>query len=430
MSASIDDRLKMAKHETMHTSEKVTHNLNKYREWVNSFDDDFREIRTSALLLLNNDCTNHAGVLHELATLVDNGLKSARQLTTTEKAEVSKQLMGLFANTAASGSYELSAALRNIVQKNSNLFESNYGNKLNLFYKPVIGAIWKDIDHWVCSITRLQETHRSQDIQLSVPRETIEDFLLRLRNRILENCAEDMALLYDHIRLVREEAGQLLQPVIGKGLASAPPVVVYAAKADQLITSCLRIETPYQGSYPRKNFRSFIFEMRSFSMMFLLILSSFGINKYIAKNEQAKTIVFIISMTLVAIGILNTFANSHDSKIDKEEDELNKARQKIYAELKRSLNECMADWKTYVLGVFRYAMADITDEADQLIREDSKQKTDDLAAEKSRLNNLSQQLEARDRKLQELVRKSEVLKLQATEAISTFQAKLPSSAIN
>ena len=70
-----------------------------------------------------------------------------------------------------------------------------------------------------------------------------------------------------------------------------------------------------------------IIEIRSYSMMFILLVSTLGLNRTELAKSDAFTIIFYgISVSLIVIGIGATYIKFQDNKIDKLKDEVKKQK--------------------------------------------------------------------------------------------------------
>ncbi len=353
--------------------------------------------------------------IHDIKTLkafsqeILNSIKKKKETTQIEKSKVSIQMMNQLSNNSLSASYEISNTIRTITQKKISHFELSYNDSVNEFSKPVIGRLWIESNDWVNQINEISilESHRSHETILTLKEQTTNDILNKLKKRFTDFAKNDVSFLNDRIKTAQEEVKTCLHSYDIKDYIMTDINLDFEKKYNDIIRSCIRIDNPYQGSYAKKNFRSLIFEMRSFSMMFLLLLSSFGINHYIAQNEKSRMIVYMISLVLIVIGILVTFANAQDSKEERLEDEIKKAKEKMNSEIKRSVNEFILEWRGFINSSFKTAISDISLETERLIKEDTKRKNDNIVTERLKLNQLSQMLDAKDRNYQDILRKCE-----------------------
>jgi hypothetical protein len=398
----------------------------KFLEFVNGLEAEFSNIKDASKKISTNstdDVNGSAKKLQELSDLTLLTVKKKKDETFVEKARVTQQVMNQYSNNGMSASYDVSNNLRNLIQKNINHFELSYNETASKFSKPVIGSLWTESSEWLNQINEstIHELHRSHEVHLSIATDTTESVLSNLQKSLVLFAENDVTALTQKVKAVQQETKEYLESYLIKDYSPNSPKFEFTKKYEELIRSCLRIETPYQGNYTKKNFRSMIFEMRSFSMMFLLLLSSFGINQYIAKNESAKQIVFICSLTLIVVGILVSIAKAQDVKDERLEDEIKKARERIYSEIKRAVSEFISEWKNFILSHFKTEMADISAETDRLIREDTKKKSENVMAERLKLNQLSQVLDTKDRNYQELLRKCESWKLQIDSLSNELQ---------
>lgn len=410
----------------MNGNEKLTTQRDKFLEFINGMESEFGIVKEASKKFAansNKDIQQVSKELQELSDLTLTTVKKKKDETFVEKAKVTQQIMNQYSSNGMAASYDVSNNLRNLIQKNITHFELNYNETANGFSKPVIGKIWEETKEWLEEINEasLRESHRSHEVQLSLSKDTSDSIFSKLEKSLIKFAENDTVTLTQKVKEVQKETKEYLATYSINDYSPTEPKFDFSKKYEKQIQSCLRIEMRYQGSYTKRNFRSMIFEMRSFSMMFLLLLSSFGVNKYIVDKPQWQFIVFITSICLIVVGILVTFANAQDSKEDRLEDEIEKARERMISEIKRAVNEFISEWKTFVLSNFKTEMADISAETDRLLREDTKKKNDNVVADRLKLNLLSQQLDTKDRNYQELVRKCETWKMQIDSLANEIQ---------
>lgn len=410
----------------MNGNEKLTTHRDKFLEFINGMESEFGIVKEASKKFeanSNNDIQHLSKGLQELSDLTLTTVKKKKDETFVEKAKVTQQIMNQYSSNGMAASYDVSNNLRNLIQKNITHFELNYNETANGFSKPVIGKIWEETKEWLDEINEasLRESHRSHEVQLTLSKDTSDSIFSKLEKSLIKFAENDTVTLTQKVKEVQKETKEYLATYSINDYSPTEPKFEFSKKYEKQIQSCLRIEMRYQGSYTKRNFRSMIFEMRSFSMMFLLLLSSFGVNKYIVDKPQWQFIVFITSICLIVVGILVTFANAQDSKEDRLEDEIEKARERMISEIKRAVNEFISEWKTFVLSNFKTEMADISAETDRLLREDTKKKNDNVVADRLKLNLLSQQLDTKDRNYQELVRKCETWKMQIDSLANEIQ---------
>ena len=410
----------------MNGNEKLTTQRDKFLEFINGMESEFGIVKEASKKFeanSNKDIQHLSKGLQELSDLTLTTVKKKKDETFVEKAKVTQQIMNQYSSNGMAASYDVSNNLRNLIQKNITHFELNYNETANGFSKPVIGKIWEETKEWLDEINEasLRESHRSHEVQLTLSKDTSDSIFSKLEKSLIKFAENDIVTLTQKVKEVQKETKEYLATYSINDYSPSEPKFEFSKKYEKQIQSCLRIEMRYQGSYTKRNFRSMIFEMRSFSMMFLLLLSSFGVNKYIVDKPQWQFIVFITSICLIVVGILVTFANAQDSKEDRLEDEIEKARERMISEIKRAVNEFISEWKTFVLSNFKTEMADISAETDRLLREDTKKKNDNVVADRLKLNLLSQQLDTKDRNFQELVRKCETWKMQIDSLANEIQ---------
>lgn len=419
----------------MTLNEKLSDITTKFIEFINGLDTEFSSIKENAKKIATNDSADirqSAKALQQLSEQLLSTTKKKKDETFLEKSRVSQQIMNQFTGGNMSATYDVSNNLRNIIQKKTNQYERSYNDSVNDFHKPVIGSVWKEVDKWLDELTvndLFEDDSRSHEVMLTLLDDAAKKILNSLSICLSEFSDKDIVEYETQLANTQLEVKEYLESYSIAGYNLVKPAHQLKDKKNKLINSCVRIETPYQGTYQKKNFRSLIFEMRSLSMMFLLILSTLGI-KRTGNSDATKDgsifndWIFYASIGLLVVGIISSITNNMDINEERKNDELRKAKERLRAEFKRAINEFASEWKNTLTSNFKSEVAEISTETDKLIREDTKKKSESVVADRIKLNLLSQQLDTKDRNYQELIRKCETWKFQIENTANEIQKSI------
>jgi hypothetical protein len=387
----------------------------KFFDFINGLDEEFEQIKLATnKIALNPECNLKEAyrVLREYSEQVFTTLRIKKDEISINKFAISQKLSNLSNINMAASNSELANQLKNFTQKSSSLFESAFADSVNKHLRPEIGDLWLVSKELVNQLTEEDfiESHRSNEIQLTINDKTIDSILSSIRKNLEKIAENDIGFLNECLSNIQNEVQKQFENNSVEGFRRLIKNFEFPVKYDEILTSSVRIESPFQGSCPKIDFRSMIIEMRSYSIMFILLVSTFGLNK--SKNETLINAIYVTSLILIVIGAFATYAKIKDSKTDKKADELKKAREKISNEIKRGITEFISEWRSLVLAGFKTAMSEIVAEVERTIKEDLTSRMDKLTKEKTELTKVYAEIDMAEKKYQEAFRKSENLKSQ------------------
>jgi hypothetical protein len=385
--------------------------IEKFKDFINNLDNEFSNLKEK----IEDDLGNISEIskLAELSENVMSKIKSNQSDTAIEKSNVIEELKAHAGNNPMSMSIEISNIIRNLIQKNISNIDQEYNEIINKFSKPVIGSFWKETNEWIGNFgeDNFKKTSKSGEVQLTISDDSIENLFSFMEKNFCQFADQNIAFFNEKINNIQTEIDHLLvSKKINYTISNLTAGL--SIQYGDLIKSVLRFDSPYQGRYPKSNFKKMIMEVRSYSVMFILLLSTLGINREAFKdNPIMLNIIYVTSFTLIGIGVLFTYIKIQDTKVDKIEEELRKAKEKINMEIKRALNEFINEWKNTVVSKSKMILFDLSFEIENIVKEDSRNK--DL--EKQKLNQLLQELDKKERRLTENYKTGENLKTQITQ---------------
>ena len=395
--------------------EKYTKFQAGFLEFVNSLDNEFENLNTILETEENIDDLDYRNLIINLKRLNESIFETSKNKKTkiaNEKNKIAEQI-SIYNNSNSSGFIsEISGYVRNFVSTTINSFEFAYNESLIRYSKPNYGSFWKPVSEWIEGIkdTSLTKVKRSSEITLSISKTVEISFEEYLKSSFEEFANNQMK----EAKYKIEDTCKQIEEIFKLNEIDGYPIpdinFDISAKINEIISYSVRIDSPYSGNYPKVNFKSLIIEIRSYSMMFILLVSTLGLNR--GQSNTMRVIIYIVSMTLIAIGVGATYIKVQDNKIEKLEDEVKKAREKLLAEAKRALMDFTNDWKTHLLYNFKASMTFVSQRTEQFIKEYAKNKNETIVAAKNSLGQQLQILDMQDRALQEIVRKCDTFQSQ------------------
>lgn len=392
----------------MNHNQKYSEVINKFHSFISSIDGELINFNQNEINEnLKDSIESSIEQLHALSLQVVETIKNKKEENKVEKGNLIEQL-NLYSNSGMASASDLSNLTKNLIQKTITNIELQFSENSSKFAKPVIGSIWSETNEWVEKINEsiFKKETRSSDVQLTISPSTTDE-LFALLNKRFSLFAESNISAFNKInKKICNEINALLKE---RNINIKKPIAIetdISLNYREIIKSSLRFDLPYQGSYPKASFKTIIMEVRSYSVMFIILLSMFGYNKNSFKdNPSVMTIITIVSLLLIVSGVLVTYTKVLDTKTEKLEEEIRKAKDRILSEIKRAANEFVSDFKNLVLSKYKFVLTEFSSEIDQIIRKDSKIKED----EKQQLNSYLKQLETKERQLGDFLKKGEDL---------------------
>ena len=414
----------------MNLSLKYSNLCNRFLDFINGLDDDFISLKVTIKTITESqtdDLPKSIAQLQELNNLFTTIFKGIKEANLKEKSEISEQLLNHSDNSESPSTINVYSPINRLIQTHLKNFDVTYSETTHKFNRPVIGSFWLETNKWLDQIkeSNIGKLKRSNEVVLSISEKTKESLFIFLRTNFTKFVENDVDFYNQRIENAHIEIKNLLE---SNGIFNYEfPKLEFnlSQKSEDIISSSLRIDNPFQGSYRKVNFRSVILEIRSYTTMFILVMSTLGFNRQFGTNDSFMQFFYIISFTLLALGILSTYINIQNTKTDTMEAELNKAKINLTNEIKRVVNEFVNEWRSIISRNFNTSLNELSFAAQQIVgeyTEELRKKAQIRMNEKTNLTQLLQQSESKDRGLNIVINKCESFKLQMDTLKNEIQA--------
>ena len=388
----------------MDLNEKYSNLRNECLVFINELDEDiYLEIQQHIEFILNDneiDLKHGVKQLREFYDQLTSMVNAKKEANNIEKSFIIDQKRKFPSITSSMINSEVFNYIKKLIEKRQSFFDSECIQLANQFKKPKIGTLPKEIEDWLNQITEADfiKEKKTHETLLSISQSTIESILFKLKTSLDKFASDNFELFNNQTATLHKEIKTYLESHSIEGF-EIPDKISYHNKLiyDELIMTCLRFDETFIGKIPKQNFRSIILDVRSYSIMFFLILSMFGVNRgLLMKNETMNIVFYLFTFILVYIGILYTIKKTQDSKIEKMEEELNKAKDNISKGIKKIIEEFFSEWNTSVKSYFKTIISDISSETERIIKSDTNIKTQKKEDQKQQFDEQLLHINARE----------------------------------
>lgn len=362
----------------------------------------FEEISNKLILFCENqddDLYKNIQPCRDICFSILNCCENIIKHNSIERNNITTRLLELN-NSGFQYPSELVNFARSLIQKKTSNFEYFINNASNKFCKPIIGSFWEENNTLIEKFDEeyFEKEFRSIEVLLTINK-NFSDCFFNNTSASLKKYSDSICKEFNNqIEAVINELNIFLNKknVSYFKIHSKDYKDIISTK--EILKSVLRIDTPYQGSYPKANFRSVIIHVRSYSIMLVMILSMLGLNSQIRKPENASiaNAFYIVSVALMVFGILLTYVKMQDAKSEKIEDEIKKVKEKLNIEAKRIVTEFVNELRSFLLSNFRIITADIYNNFDVLVK--------NMESEKQSLNQKLKTLNEEDEGINKLIK--------------------------
>jgi len=389
----------------MTLSEKISNVATKHDEFISGLGEDFASLKKNSQEFLQTEIAASEQV-EKILSFNETTLQKIneiREKVAKNKTEKSNELQQPTLINAPAIATDALNQVRNLTQSCLNGFDFTYSESTSKMLRAKVGTFWIESSKWLETINEssLIKNSRSNEIQLRTNQDTEKNLYVFWEIFFKEIANIDTQMLNGIVIEVEQKKKEIA------GFEISTDIFILTKKSDAIIESVSRIETPYSGNYPKVNFRSLIIEVRSYSMMFILLVSTLGLNRQFEQNDSLMFGFYIISITLIAFGVGATYIKVQDTKVEKLEDEIKKVKERLSAETKRAANEFSTEWKAFIQFMLRGKMNELVAKAEFITKKFSNNKID----ARQKINLDSQQLDSYDRNLQEHLRKAEAFRI-------------------
>ena len=260
-------------------------------------------------------------------------LKSKRTLL-DQKAAVDQQ-------KATGNAGEIIGEVRGYIQKQFDNFQKESANRMQSAIGQFDGSLSQEIEASIKAFNQFEYEKKPKTLIVRVPAETQNHLLSRAKEVLSEAGRADLVAMGETFRRAQEEVEKLVEA------KSGPPTVVHFNylpdhELTNLVERSIGIQRPYSGTLPRRGPMDYFMAARRYQMVFFMMFSAFGLS-FVRSYRQ---VMVPMTVLLLSFGLLNVVNSTRKQEKETEELELEKARELLRAELRRSMNEVDKSWSS------------------------------------------------------------------------------------
>lgn len=262
-------------------------------------------------------------------------------------------------------------------------FEEFISEEMFNYFKPKIGLFWQEIDIWIEAATK-EDTHENEgssrkgntqkkylfeedkqrasynDIKLVLRKDVEASFLTfceaklsAFSTKILSEGENLLKILVAEIDADKDKKNINYEVALSTNLLN-----FYNQKNERIIESVVRIDKPYEGRYPKTNYKNLLMEVRGYSIMLILILSTLRINTN--ANDDIAFIFYTAIFMLIAWGVVDTYFKTKSGKQEQFLKETQNVVEKLNSDFKRIANDYSMEVKGLLSKWFETTLLQIT----------------------------------------------------------------------
>lgn len=227
------------------------------------------------------------------------------------------------------------------IQYQLSQLERNINDKLDLFFLPGTGPFWGKVYPTVDTLSRLDTVEKAKTNTLKLPDKARDMFLNHTRNVLEERFLIFTQLTNEALVNINIDTTQVCEQ------KNVPPINFFIAPLNEkdsqtTLDSAIRIERAYEANVQRKGWYEYFMAVRKFQMIFLMLISLFGIGSFIRKQPK---IMITASLILTAFGAYTLRKTVKQERDEQTEKELEKARENLKDEARRMGSETAQRWR-------------------------------------------------------------------------------------
>jgi len=283
----------------------------------------------------------------ELALEKEKRSLSSKRTVLDQKAAVSQL------KTSGNAS-EIIGETRGYIQKQFDQYKAESAKRMKSLIAPFDGSLSQEIEAAIKAFNEFDYEKKPKIFVVRVPADLQKHLLRRAQEDLAEAGRTDLMQMGEVFRRVQEEVEKLIE---SKG--GPPTVVHFNYLSDHELTNLLdrsiSIQRPYSGTLARRGPMDYFMAARRYQMIFFMMFSAFGLS-FIRSYRQ---IMVPLTVLLLSFGLLNVINSTRKQEKETEELELEKARELLRAELRRSMNEVEKTWSAIVANHLASQQAEI-----------------------------------------------------------------------
>jgi hypothetical protein len=266
----------------------------------------------------------------------------------------------------------------------------NYENHL----RPITGDYSKLIEEDLIGLTRLESSKKTKTMALSIPSDFETKHYDSIYNFFLQEGHEHMILLRDAFKSAEKEVDKLLEK---NGITGVSLNLKFLTDSQLriILDSAVRAERPYDGVMPKKGAYEYFVAMRKYQIIAVMLMSTLGMS--FLKNMR----IFMLPLTVVLLGAggFSVYKTVQKESEEKENDEIEKAKDSLRSESKRIASEVARQWLRVINDHLKMQLSQTVISLESYIKNYATKKQVDDEDEKKKVQRQVQSIDNNERKM-------------------------------
>ncbi len=298
---------------------------------------------------------------------------------------------------------EVVGDVRGYLQKRFETFQKGVSSRLDELVAAHDGTLTQEIEATVDAFKDFDYEKAPKIFVLTIPKSVQDGLIARTSSALSETGRADLMKMKELFREVETHLEGLIE---AKG---APPVTLHFEHMSDrvlsnLVDRSIGFNRPYESQITRRGPMDYFMAARRYQMIFFMVFSAFGLSFIRSYRE------FTIPMgiLLLSFGLLSVVNSTRKQSAETIAKELDKARDGMRNDLKRSTGEVQKGWEQAIAQHLSEQQTNAIELVDATVKSVTEQVAREAAAEKEILQKQLKTLETSHRKIAEGVKKAEV----------------------
>lgn len=351
----------------------------------------------------SKDLVNHLGMVLSyskinvaLEATVENEFKdlSARKIS-VQNDHMKLKKMG----TARVGQDTYNTIKTNL-QRSYSSFESGINERFNQLNKNQPGSLYSFMMDQVDGIQNLDTVTKGSETTFAMSASSLADLQLELENGITEHLTNDIKSLNDFLEMTVEEVNQQCKE-IGLNGFDYQPVKFSDEELNRLLESQMSFEREHDPKVMKKGIMAYFSAVRQPYMIIIMMASALA--PFIGNIREKAWFAPLIAVALIT-GVYFAIRDTRKGKEQTMQEELKKVRQWLKGEYKRIFANMEREWKTRYFQHAKDQFGEIQRIAEDRLKAFQVERGQQISSETNLTQRKMQNLEAFDKKLNDVKR--------------------------
>jgi len=391
---------------------------------------------TLAALMRTSYCRSIRPLFQFLQEIFESENKTiqTRKLLQSQATQISrKEEQGFNQN-------DLSAAIRQLLQKTSQDLDKSFRAKYEELNKPNTGKFSKNAQQSTSDLhdfRKMDLAEKSEKVGISIDKDFTDRFLADIRKAITEETSKDEPFLR---MSVDDLISKVNMQLTAKGIAPVNKEEVYAPFPDRqkLISSYSYISRTYSGELTKKGTTEYFIALRDYIGVMMVATgllaplnliaslsdehSMFGFLKKLSTGIKIATALLTIG--LIIYGVIDLRKRIPRKREEEFEKELGKAREVLFQEAKRIFSESSRDWSANISVWIKDTIQNLSNLTEKNMKDMLIARMNKINSDKNQQFRMQQSIDLIQRNLQSAERIKDAMATRFREIVSETEKEL------